>query len=538
MATAAPAPIQAESTEDRLTERVTQLHDSDSDEDAEAVIDEAVAEEDDSDDDFSVEDSDEDDEADDAADEADDEDDAPTAIDTGGYDADDEDDVPKAIAPMAINAGYDADDEDDAPRAIDVGKRKKRSLLVQDPVSMLYNLGEALVAVVQGAPFDADTHKILNYLAFDLEKRNVDTTVSDLLSRDCIEPEKPPDGLVINFSPHVLDAATLAWREVHFGEQPTSFEGWSALEWILYSRSKTIPWYPRGMHRFKCRGSGGGRRRRRRRSRAAKDSVYKTRQFWTADEEQAVKRGVRRYGREWAVIRDNCPTLKESGRSDGDIRDKWRNMVEKDPTLVESVRAPVPAAPPAPAPATPAEEEEDDEVAPPVPKRSRIASQYGSPLVRGAARRGRTFPVHSLAECLASDKFSILEKWTLEHASKPYPTSQEKQNLAEQCGLERGSVDHWFRNMRKRKFFHLERGSRPPEDAFETQLLAFMRAEGMKPPAVPVVAAAPERARRVVTPEPVAPPAPAAAPSSEPASDEEVPEICIPYSVGGKRVRR
>ena len=116
-----------------------------------------------------------------------------------------------------------------------------------------------------------------------------------------------------------------------------------------------------------------------------------------------------------------------------------------------------------------------------LPKRPRIASQYGSGS-GGGPRRGRTFPVRTLAECLASDNFSILEKWTLEHAAKPYPTSQEKQKLAERCGLELNSVHTWFRNMRKRKFFHLERGSRPPADAFETQLLAFMRAEGLKPP--------------------------------------------------------
>ena len=121
-----------------------------------------------------------------------------------------------------------------------------------------------------------------------------------------------------------------------------------------------------------------------------------------------------------------------------------------------------------------------------LPKRPRIASQYGSGF-GGGPRRGRTFPVRTLAECLASDNFSILEKWTLEHAAKPYPTSQEKQKLAERCGLELNSVHTWFRNMRKRKFFHLERGSRPPADAFETQLLAFMRAEGLKPPEVKVV---------------------------------------------------
>ena len=111
--------------------------------------------------------------------------------------------------------------------------------------------------------------------------------------------------------------------------------------------------------------------------------------------------------------------------------------------------------------------------------------------------------MRTLAECLASDNFSILEKWTLEHAAKPYPTSQEKQKLAERCGLELNSVHTWFRNMRKRKFFHLERGSRPPADAFETQLLAFMRAEGLKPPEVKVVT---PTAPAVEAPAPARPP--------------------------------
>ena len=103
------------------------------------------------------------------------------------------------------------------------------------------------------------------------------------------------------------------------------------------------------------------------------------------------------------------------------------------------------------------------------PKRPRIASQYSG------GGRG-TVVVKSLAACLESDHFSILEKWTLRHAARPYPSTQEKQQLAESCGLELESVHTWFRNMRKRKFFHLQRASRAPADAFEIQLLAFMRA--------------------------------------------------------------
>ena len=102
------------------------------------------------------------------------------------------------------------------------------------------------------------------------------------------------------------------------------------------------------------------------------------------------------------------------------------------------------------------------------PKQPRIASQYSG------GGRG-TVVVKSLAACLESDHFSLLEKWTLRHAARPYPSTQEKQQLAESCGLELESVHTWFRNMRKRKFFHLQRASRAPADAFETQLLAFMR---------------------------------------------------------------
>ena len=93
---------------------------------------------------------------------------------------------------------------------------------------------------------------------------------------------------------------------------------------------------------------------------------------------------------------------------------------------------------------------------------------------RARPRPRRFFRARPLAECLAGEWFSPLEKWTLAHAERPYPTAAEKVRLAALAGLQLGAVHTWFRNMRKRKYFHLERGVRPPADAFETQLLSLM----------------------------------------------------------------
>jgi len=103
----------------------------------------------------------------------------------------------------------------------------------------------------------------------------------------------------------------------------------------------------------------------------------------------------------------------------------------------------------------------------------------GASAARPAPRRARPRPrrffrARPLAECLAGEWFSPLEKWTLAHAERPYPTAAEKVRLAALAGLQLGAVHTWFRNMRKRKYFHLERGVRPPADAFETQLLSLM----------------------------------------------------------------
>ena len=81
----------------------------------------------------------------------------------------------------------------------------------------------------------------------------------------------------------------------------------------------------------------------------------------------------------------------------------------------------------------------------------------------------------SLAGALADDRWDACEKWTFAHASAPYPSAEDKAALARKTGWPPGSVDHWFSNMRKRKYLKLRDGTRAPRDAFEAQLYHFIR---------------------------------------------------------------
>ncbi|KAH8066184.1 chlorophyll A-B binding protein [Aureococcus anophagefferens] len=85
----------------------------------------------------------------------------------------------------------------------------------------------------------------------------------------------------------------------------------------------------------------------------------------------------------------------------------------------------------------------------------------------------------------------------------PYPSPETKDSLARDSRLSLKQVQHWFSNMRKRKYLKLGTGAgkRAPKDAFEAQLLALMPA-ALAAAAAPVVAprassepAAPRRGR-------------------------------------------
>ncbi|CAH0380341.1 unnamed protein product [Pelagomonas calceolata] len=112
------------------------------------------------------------------------------------------------------------------------------------------------------------------------------------------------------------------------------------------------------------------------------------RRRWTADEETAVKDGYQMYGDKWAKILREFSVLRKGGRTSADVRDKFRNLVKKDPAL---------AGPPKRAPADGRTDDEDDErrgggggagaraEAPPLVRRRRAGAGAG----RRAAAAGR-----------------------------------------------------------------------------------------------------------------------------------------------------
>ncbi|KAL1959094.1 hypothetical protein VTO42DRAFT_2881 [Malbranchea cinnamomea] len=52
---------------------------------------------------------------------------------------------------------------------------------------------------------------------------------------------------------------------------------------------------------------------------------------------------------------------------------------------------------------------------------------------------------------LPKEVVTILRSWLHQHRDNPYPTSEEKEELARQTGLDRRQITHWFSNARRRK---------------------------------------------------------------------------------------
>ena len=93
-----------------------------------------------------------------------------------------------------------------------------------------------------------------------------------------------------------------------------------------------------------------------------------------------------------------------------------------------------------------------------------------------SSRKAPPAPIStSLAGALADDRWDACQKWTFAHAAAPYPSAEEKAALARKAGWPPGRVNHWFSNMRKRKYLKLRDGTRAPRDAFEAQLYHFIR---------------------------------------------------------------
>lgn len=60
-------------------------------------------------------------------------------------------------------------------------------------------------------------------------------------------------------------------------------------------------------------------------------SPKRKRQYWTEAETEALKKSVEKYGgHKWATIIKNEPIFSKHGRSQVDLKDRWRNMHRKD----------------------------------------------------------------------------------------------------------------------------------------------------------------------------------------------------------------
>ena len=113
------------------------------------------------------------------------------------------------------------------------------------------------------------------------------------------------------------------------------------------------------------------------------------------------------------------------------------------------------------------DDDEDDGAVPPPPP---------PPPGGSSSRKAPPAPIStSLAGALADDRWDACQKWTFAHAAAPYPSAEEKAALARKAGWPPGRVNHWFSNMRKRKYLKLRDGTRALRDAFEAQLYHFLR---------------------------------------------------------------
>lgn len=52
----------------------------------------------------------------------------------------------------------------------------------------------------------------------------------------------------------------------------------------------------------------------------------KNRKYWSDEETQILKIAVNKYGKKWSIINKMYPIFKKNGRTQVDLKDKWRNI--------------------------------------------------------------------------------------------------------------------------------------------------------------------------------------------------------------------
>jgi len=83
---------------------------------------------------------------------------------------------------------------------------------------------------------------------------------------------------------------------------------------------------------------------------------------------------------------------------------------------------------------------------------SRLATQLdqAAETAKQAARRSRERKTYLKGRRFHCKSTAVLEKWYCAHQDVPYPTAEEKERLALECGLEVQQVTTWFANRRSR----------------------------------------------------------------------------------------
>eukprot|EP00615_Pteridomonas_danica_P002924 CAMPEP_0114366706 /NCGR_PEP_ID=MMETSP0101-20121206/29485_1 /TAXON_ID=38822 ORGANISM="Pteridomonas danica, Strain PT" /NCGR_SAMPLE_ID=MMETSP0101 /ASSEMBLY_ACC=CAM_ASM_000211 /LENGTH=260 /DNA_ID=CAMNT_0001515917 /DNA_START=911 /DNA_END=1690 /DNA_ORIENTATION=+ len=70
-----------------------------------------------------------------------------------------------------------------------------------------------------------------------------------------------------------------------------------------------------------------------------------------------------------------------------------------------------------------------------------------------------------------------LTEWLLKHSSNPYPSMEDKSELANQSGLSTQQVQNWFINMRKRHWTPMMNGKRRPRTFLDYVILSSQQGD-------------------------------------------------------------
>eukprot|EP01105_Mastigella_eilhardi_P018771 TRINITY_DN4379_c0_g2_i1.p1 TRINITY_DN4379_c0_g2~~TRINITY_DN4379_c0_g2_i1.p1 ORF type:complete len:314 (-),score=75.31 TRINITY_DN4379_c0_g2_i1:93-1034(-) len=132
----------------------------------------------------------------------------------------------------------------------------------------------------------------------------------------------------------------------------------------------------------------------------------------------------------------NCATPSSSEEDDGDTRDEVAALLASQVLCDISCSGSSPVCGPAPAPAPAA-------VSVPIPAPEPAVPSTAAPVDNSrkpGKRRGK----------LPRPATNILKSWLFAHTANPYPSEEEKEELARSTCLSMGQVNNWFTNARRR----------------------------------------------------------------------------------------